>query len=59
MAAVTPDYRFSRMLGIDMGGKEGLLEPHDSVAGILKVITSATVADSGKYLRYNGEEIPW
>lgn len=42
-----------------MGGKEGLLEPHDSVAGVLKVITSATVAESGKYLRYNGEEIPW
>ncbi|KAL1948194.1 hypothetical protein VTO73DRAFT_12269 [Trametes versicolor] len=43
----------------DMGGKAGLLEPHDSVTGILKVITSATVAESGKYLRYNGEEIPW
>ncbi|KAI0641290.1 hypothetical protein C8Q79DRAFT_929831 [Trametes meyenii] len=45
---------------IDMGGAEASLEPEDSVAGILKVVTSnATPADSGKFLRYNGEEIPW
>ncbi|KAI0638077.1 NAD-P-binding protein [Trametes polyzona] len=43
----------------DMGGQEAKLEPEESVAGIIKVITSATPADSGKYLRYNGEEIPW
>ncbi|OJT05880.1 hypothetical protein TRAPUB_3270, partial [Trametes pubescens] len=43
----------------DMGGKEAVLKPEDSVAGIIKVITNATTADSGKYLRHNGEEIPW
>ncbi|KAI0628100.1 NAD-P-binding protein [Trametes polyzona] len=43
----------------DMGGPQGLLEPEESIAGILKVITSATLADSGKYLRYNGQELPW
>ncbi|KAH9887895.1 NAD-P-binding protein [Cubamyces lactineus] len=43
----------------DMGGKEAKLEPEESVSGILKVITSATLEDSGKYLRYNGEVIPW
>ncbi|CDO69106.1 hypothetical protein BN946_scf185042.g8 [Trametes cinnabarina] len=43
----------------DMGGKEAQLEPEESVAGILKVVTSVTLADSGKYLRYNGEVIPW
>ncbi|KAI0325665.1 NAD-P-binding protein [Cubamyces sp. BRFM 1775] len=43
----------------DMGGKEAKLEPEESVSGILKVITSATQEDSGKYLRYNGEVIPW
>lgn len=42
-----------------MGGEGAQLEPHESVAGILKIITSATTADSGKYLRYNGETIPW
>ncbi|KAJ8455730.1 hypothetical protein ONZ51_g12352 [Trametes cubensis] len=43
----------------DMGGPNGALEPEESVAGILKVVTEATSADSGKYLRYNGETIPW
>ena len=42
-----------------MGGKEAQLEPEESVSGILKVITSATQEDSGKYLRYYGEAIPW
>ncbi|KAL1948609.1 hypothetical protein VTO73DRAFT_10415 [Trametes versicolor] len=43
----------------DMTGEYGMIEPCDSVVGILKVITSATAADSGKFLRYNGETIPW
>ncbi|KAH9887898.1 NAD-P-binding protein [Cubamyces lactineus] len=43
----------------DMGGQEGLLEPEESISGILQVVTSATPADSGKYLRYNGEPLPW
>ncbi|EIW54631.1 NAD-P-binding protein [Trametes versicolor FP-101664 SS1] len=43
----------------DMGGEGAQIEPQDSVAGILKLITSATTADSGKYLRHNGESIPW
>ncbi|KAH9852414.1 NAD-P-binding protein [Lenzites betulinus] len=42
-----------------MGGDGAQLEVQDSVAGILKVITSATPAQSGKYLRFDGEEIPW
>ncbi|OSD04963.1 NAD-P-binding protein [Trametes coccinea BRFM310] len=40
----------------DMTSKMGELEPEESVAGILKVITSVTSEDSGKYLRYNGEQ---
>ncbi|KAI0667311.1 NAD-P-binding protein [Trametes maxima] len=43
----------------DMGGQDAALEPEESVASILKVITSVTSADSGKFLRQNGEEIPW
>ncbi|KAI8974768.1 NAD-P-binding protein [Trametes punicea] len=42
----------------DMGGKEATVEPEESARGILKIITSATKKDSGKYLRYNGEVIP-
>ncbi|KAI9061964.1 NAD-P-binding protein [Trametes sanguinea] len=43
----------------DMTAKEGELEPEESVSGILKVITSVSAGDSGKYIRYNGEVIPW
>lgn len=42
-----------------MGGEKGLLQPEERISGIIKVITDATSADSGKFLRYNGEEIPW
>lgn len=43
----------------DLGGENAPVEQKDSIAGIIKVITSATAGDSGKYLRYNGEAIPW
>ncbi|EIW54613.1 NAD-P-binding protein [Trametes versicolor FP-101664 SS1] len=43
----------------DLGGESAVLEAKESIAGILKVITSATVADSGKYLSFTGAEIPW
>ncbi|KAI0816816.1 NAD-P-binding protein [Trametes gibbosa] len=43
----------------DMGGPTADLEPSESVSGMLNVITSATIEDSGKYLRWNGEVLPW
>ncbi len=43
----------------DLGGEGALLEPKESIAGIIKVATSTTAADSGKFLRYNGEVVPW
>ncbi|OJT08357.1 Norsolorinic acid ketoreductase [Trametes pubescens] len=43
----------------DMGGSNAALEPEESIRGIIKTITSVTSADSGKYLSYNGDEIPW
>ncbi|OJT08364.1 C-factor, partial [Trametes pubescens] len=42
-----------------MGGSNAALEPEESIRGIINVITSVTSADSGKYLSYNGDEIPW
>ncbi|KAL7277026.1 hypothetical protein ACG7TL_008870 [Trametes sanguinea] len=61
--AERPDITFITMcpgwVRTELGGKEADLEPEESIAGILKVISSVTNADSGKYLRYNGEEIPW
>ncbi len=43
----------------DMGSSNAALEPEESIRGIINVITSVTSADSGKYLSYNGDEIPW
>lgn len=42
-----------------MGTQAAQLEPAESIAGILKVITGATAADSGKYLSHSGAVIPW
>ncbi|KAI0941825.1 hypothetical protein AcW1_009802 [Taiwanofungus camphoratus] len=42
-----------------MGGEGAILEPEDSVTGIVKVVTSITSRDSGKFFRYNGDQHPW
>lgn len=43
----------------DMGGPNALLEPHESIAGMRRVIAKLTHADSGKFLDYRGQEIAW
>ena len=43
----------------DMGGKNAPLEPHESIAGMRKVIAKLTAGDSGKFLDYSGKELPW
>ncbi len=43
----------------DMGGKNADLEPHESVAGMRRVISKLGKADSGRFLDYRGQEIPW
>ncbi len=42
-----------------MGTQAADLELAESVVNILKVVTSATAADSGKYLSHTGTVIPW
>jgi NAD(P)-dependent dehydrogenase (short-subunit alcohol dehydrogenase family) len=43
----------------DMGGAGAPLSPEASVQGLRKVISSLSAADSGKFLSYDGSEIPW
>lgn len=43
----------------DMGGPNATLDVRDSVAGIIQVAESLTLADTGCYLDYRGEDIPW
>jgi len=37
----------------------GLIEPPESVAGMIEVIDGLTREQSGKFIRYTGEEQPW
>jgi NAD(P)-dependent dehydrogenase (short-subunit alcohol dehydrogenase family) len=43
----------------DMGGAGAPVSPKDSIAGMRRVIAKLTPADSGRFLGYDGEEIPW
>jgi NAD(P)-dependent dehydrogenase (short-subunit alcohol dehydrogenase family) len=43
----------------DMGGASAPLKPAESIAGVRKVIDRLRLEDSGKFLRYDGSEMPW
>lgn len=43
----------------DMGGQGAPLSPEASVNGLRRVIDGLTIADSGKFLSYEGKPIPW
>ncbi|ETI24997.1 hypothetical protein G647_04367 [Cladophialophora carrionii CBS 160.54] len=42
-----------------MGGDGALLEPEDSIGGMLKVVHNLKDEDTGKFYTYTGEEVPW
>lgn len=43
----------------DMGGQQAPLSVEESVAGMLRVIAGLGVNDSGRFLDYEGRDIPW
>jgi NAD(P)-dependent dehydrogenase (short-subunit alcohol dehydrogenase family) len=43
----------------DMGGDAAPLNPEDAVTGILKVVDQLSESDSGTFLQWNGETLPW
>jgi NAD(P)-dependent dehydrogenase (short-subunit alcohol dehydrogenase family) len=43
----------------DMGGPQAAQSPSESIAGIIRVLRGLTPKDSGKFLDYRGEELPW
>lgn len=43
----------------DMGGENAPLTPERSVEGLRQVIGKLTLRESGKFLSYDGTEIPW
>ncbi|SDG72269.1 SDR family oxidoreductase [Roseospirillum parvum] len=43
----------------DMGGPHGLIDAPESVAGMMAVLDQLEPGDAGKFLSYDGSEIPW
>ena len=43
----------------DMGGRDARLSPEESVAALRAIIERLTPADSGRFINYTGDEIPW
>jgi len=43
----------------DMGGSNARLTTEESVEAMLEVIGQLSMADSGRFLQYNGDELPW
>ncbi len=43
----------------DVGGPQAALTPHESVAGLRRVIDGLTLAQSGRFLAHDGSEPPW
>ena len=43
----------------DLGGANALISAEQSVSGMRKVISRLSPADSGKFLTYDGKDIPW
>ena len=43
----------------DMGGPNALISTARSVSGMRDVLSSLTLADSGKFIAYDGQGVPW
>jgi len=43
----------------DLGGPYAPLVPKQSISGMIKVIDSLTLEDSGKFFDWQGQELPW
>ncbi|MDD5033579.1 MAG: SDR family oxidoreductase [Methylococcaceae bacterium] len=43
----------------DMGGMVAPTTPQESIAGMRQVIENFTPSDSGRFLNYRGEQLPW
>ena len=43
----------------DMGGPSALIDAVESVTGLKRVIDGLTLSDSGRFINYDGTEIPW
>ena len=59
MASCMHTYDSSVNLIVDMGGSDAPLHVSVGVSGVLKVVTSLTHEDSGSFINFKGERLPW
>jgi NAD(P)-dependent dehydrogenase (short-subunit alcohol dehydrogenase family) len=43
----------------DMGGENAPVEPHDSIAGMLRTIDNLTPEQNGGFIDFQGKELKW
>jgi len=43
----------------DMGGEKAPILPQESIKGMREVLENLTAEDSGRFLSYDGKELPW
>lgn len=43
----------------DMGGSDARLDASESVRGIIRVVEGLTMEDSGQFLQWDGQRLPW
>jgi NAD(P)-dependent dehydrogenase (short-subunit alcohol dehydrogenase family) len=43
----------------DMGGPEAPRTPEETMAGLIRVIDGLTLEDSGRFLQWDGQALPW
>ena len=43
----------------DMGGANARLSPEESVSGMIDVVANLSLDDTGRFLTYDGRELPW
>ncbi len=43
----------------DMGGPQGLIDTETSVQGLRRVIAQLDLSQSGRFIAYDGQDIPW
>ena len=50
---------FAQIVKLIRSGAIELISPEESVAGMIKLIESLTSEQSGDFLNYDGESMPW
>ena len=54
VVSITPGF-----VATDMSGPDADLTPQESISGMREVISGLDLSKTGRFIRYNGVELPW